>query len=125
MHGGRRRSMIRCTVPPGVTQYTNFSSTARDGSGSMSESGIRQRLLGLLIPLALAAASFGGMILVHEFLAPAAGDPDPDALPAPAAGPAAGAEPACDPLRPWAPAWRLCTTLEGSPGSPETPRETP
>lgn len=110
-----------------MTQYTNFSSTARDGSGSVSESGIRQRLLGLLIPLVLAAASFGGMILVHEFLAPAAGDPDPDALPAPAAGPAAGAGAgsACDPLQTWAPAWRLCTTLEGSPGSPDTPRETP
>jgi hypothetical protein len=91
----------------------------------VSESGIRRRLLSLLIPLVLAAASFGGMILVHEFLAPAAGDPDPDTLPAPAAGPAAGAGSACNPLQPWAPAWRLCTTLEGSPGSPETPRETP
>lgn len=91
----------------------------------MSESGIRQRLLGLLIPLVLAAASFGGMILVHELLAPAAGDPDPDALPAPAAGPVAGAGPACDRLRPWAPAWRLCATLEGSPRSPDAPRETP
>lgn len=91
----------------------------------MAKSGIRQRLLGLLIPLGLAAASFGGMILVHELLAPAAGDPDPDALPAPAAGPAAGAGSACDPLRPWALAWRLCATLDGSPGSPDTPRETP
>lgn len=99
--------------------------TARDGSGSVSESGIRQRLLGLVIPLVLAAASFGGMILVHELLAPAAADPDPDALPAPAAGPVAGAGSACDPLQPWAPAWRLCNTLENSPGSPDTPRETP